>query len=193
MGKTVAHFDGAMLWAVPCTCFFGFLRCGEIVVPSDSSFNASCHLASGDVRVDNTSDPQYIQVNIKASKTDPFRQGVFVYLGRSQGDVCPVAAVLSYMVLRGSAPGPFFRFADGRLLTWERFVAAVRAALRQVAVDDSKYSGHSFRIGAATTAAQRGVPDSLIKTLGRWESSAYTVYIRTPRETLCNVAQILIQ
>ena len=32
----------------------------------------------------------------------------------------------------------------------------------------------------------------LIKTLGRWQSAAYTVYIRTPRETLCAVAQSLI-
>ena len=64
-------------------CFFGFLRCGEIVVPSDSTFDATSHLAAGDVQVDNTSNPQYIQVNIKVSKTDPFRQGVFVYLGRT--------------------------------------------------------------------------------------------------------------
>ena len=181
-----------MLWAAACMCFFGFLRCGEIVVPSDSTFNGTSHLAAGDVRVDNTSNPQYVQVNIKASKTDPFRQGVFVYLGRTKVDACPVAAVLAYIVLRGPAPGPFFQFADGRPLTCDRFVAAVRAALRNASVDDSKYSGHSFRTGAATMAAQQGIPDSLIKTLGRWESSAYTIYIRTPRETLCNVSQILM-
>ena len=91
------------------------------------------------------------------------------------------------MVLRGSAPGPFFRFADGRHLTQERFVTAMRTALKQASIDDSKYSGHSFRIGAATTTAQQGLSDTLIKTLGQWESSAYTIYIHTPRETLCNV------
>jgi hypothetical protein len=62
----------------------------------------------------------------------------------------------------------------------------------QAAIDDSKYLGRSFRIGVAATAVQQGIPDSLIKTLGRWESSAYTIYICTPRETLCNVAQILM-
>lgn len=65
------------------------------------------------MRVDSTSDPHYLQVNIKASKTDLFRQGVFVYLGQTNVDVYPVAAILAYMMLRGSAPGPFFDLPVG--------------------------------------------------------------------------------
>lgn len=42
---------------------------------------------------------------------------------------------------------------------------------------------YSFGIGVATTAAQCGMPDSLIKTLGHWESVVYTVYICTPRKS----------
>ena len=51
-----------------------------------------------------------------------------------------------------------------------------------------RYSGHSFQIGAATTAAEVGLEDSLIKTLGRWESSAYLLYVRVPREKLASVS-----
>ena len=126
---------------------------------------------------------------IKLSKTNPFRHGVFIYLGQCDSNLCPVVAVVSYMVLRGSAPGPFLQFADGRYLTRDQFRENVRSALQRAGIDHSRYSGHSFRIGAATTAALRGLPDSLIKTLGRWESAAYTVYIRTPRETLCSVLE----
>ena len=184
--------DTTMLWSAATMCFFGFLRAGEVVAPGAGKFDPAIHLAHGDVRVNDPSDPQYVEVRIKASKTDPFRQGVSVYLGRTQGELFPVAAALSYMVCRGPQQGPFFTFADGRPLTRERFVAAVQAALAAAGYDCSKYVGHSFRIGAATTAAQRGVQDSLIKTLGRWESSAYTLYVRTPREVLCAVAGTLV-
>lgn len=150
---TERHYDGAMLWAASCMCFFGFLRIGEIAVPSDLGFNSMAHLALGDVQVDSTTDPRYLQVHIKASKTDPFRQGVFIYLGRTNADVCLVAAILAYMVLWGPEVGPFFRFADGRCLTRNRSVAAVCAALHPSFIDAEKYSRHSFCIGAATTAA----------------------------------------
>ena len=49
-----------------------------------------------------------------------------------------------------------------------------------VGLEAEQYAGHSFRIGAATTA---DVNDALIKTLGRWKSDAYTLYVRVPRKT----------
>ena len=172
--------------------YHGFLRCGEVVVPSSSSYDPSVHLCYGDVALDSADQPTLIQVRLKASKTDLFRQGVSVYLGVTGCDLCPVAAVLDYMVRRGSSEGPFFTFADGSFLTRDRLVRAVREALRSAGVDSSSYAGHSFRIGAATTAARQGVPDSTIKMLGRWESSAYTLYIRTPREALASVSRTLV-
>ena len=183
--------DAAMLWAASTMCFFGFLRSGEVVVPGGSRFDPTVHLAHGDVSVSSYQDPQFLQVRIKASKTDPYRQGATIYLGRAPGELCPVAAVLGYMVSRGTEPGPFFRFTDGRFLTRDRFVEAIRRALTTMGHNCAHYAGHSFRIGAAMTAARQGLQDSLIKTLGRWESTAYTLYIRTPREVLCSVAGTL--
>jgi hypothetical protein len=183
--------DTTMLWAASTMCFFGFLRMGEVVVPSESQYDAEVHLSHGDTKVDNPRSPSYLEVRIKCSKTDPFRKGVSVYLGRTDDGLCPVAAILSYMVQRGPAPGPFFVYGNGRYLTRERFVAALRQALTAAGIKGSEYAGHSFRIGAATTAAQVGLQDSLIKTLGRWESAAYMLYVRTPRETLCAVARTL--
>lgn len=185
-------FNASMLWAAACMCFFGFLRSGEVVAPSKSSFDAAVTLCYGDVSVDSTSNPQVLQVHLKASKTDPYRLGVSVYLGRTGHLLCPVSAVLGYMVKRGSQVGPFFLYEDGSFLTRSSFVDRLRLALSRAGLSPEKYSGHSFRIGAATTAAQVGLPDTLIKTLGRWQSSAYSLYIRTPRDTLCNVSKQLI-
>ena len=185
------RWDASLLWAASTMCFFGFLRSGEVVVPSQSSWDPATHLCYGDVTLDSADSPSLIQVRLKASKTDPFRQGVSVYLGITGGDLCPVAAILDYMVRRGPTEGPFFTFADGSFLTRDRLVRAMREALQSAGVDSTAYAGHSFRIGAATTAARLGVPDSMIKMLGRWESSAYILYIRTPREALASVSKTL--
>jgi len=108
-------------------------------------------------------------------------------------DLCPVLAILAYMVQRGQEKGLFFWFTKERFLTRKQLVTAMLAALEQAGFDSQKYAGRSFWIGAATTTARSSVPNSLIKTLGRWESAAYTVYIRTPKETLCAVASHLVQ
>ena len=190
-GKEAHRADNIMLWAVCCMCFYGFLRSGEATLTSGQEFDPEADLSEGDVALDDPANPTVIRVHIKASKTDPFQQGVFVYLGATGNDLCPVAAVSAYLAIRGREPGPFFRFASGAALTREALVKQLRSALSQFDVDVSQYSGHSFRIGAATTAAAVGLEDSLIKTLGRWQSAAYQLYVRLPRERLASVSKRL--
>ena len=55
--------------------FFGFLRTGEIVVSSDAEYDRTVHLSVDDVLVDNVVTPQWLEIRIKASRTDPFRKG----------------------------------------------------------------------------------------------------------------------
>ena len=184
--------DASMLWAAATLCFFGFLRTGEAVAPSDSGFDARYHLSYGDVRVNSIQNPLWMEVHIKRSKCDQFAEGIKIVIGATGSDLCPVAAMLGFLVQRGCAPGALFLFKDGRLLTRTHFVLALRSALAESGIDSSLYAGHSFCMGAATMAALRGLQDSLIKTLGRWNSSAYMVYIRTPQSTLVSVAKSLV-
>lgn len=180
--------DTQMLWAACTLAFFAFLRTGEMTVPSDKGYDPAIHLSFGDVTVDNPSAPTLMRVRIKQSKTDPFRKGVHLFVGRTSAEVCPVAAMLKYLVARGRGKGPLFKFRDGRPLTRQRLVDALRVALARVGLDQSKYCGHSFRIRAATTAATNGIEDS---TLGRWRSLAYLQYVKIPRDQLANYSRVL--
>ena len=170
--------DTVMVWAACCLDFFCFLRSGEMCVPDDRSFDPSVHLTRDDIAVDDTHSPSIIRVSIKQSKTDPFRRGVNL-------------SMLNYLAVRGSSHGPLFMFRDGRFLTRERLVAALRSASSKAGVDPSKFCGHSFRIGAATTAAANGVEDAIIKTLGRWRSLAYLDYVKIPRQQLAFYSRVL--
>ena len=107
--------------------------------------------------------------------------------------MCPIKAILTYTGVRGSEPGVFFQDTANGVVTKPWFVTQIRQILESIGLPQHDFAGHSFRIGAATTTAQQGLSDTLIKTLGQWESSAYTIYIHTPRETLCNVSQVLMK
>ena len=157
----------------------GFLRSGEIIIPADTAFNKGAHLSCDDIAVDSRHSPKVLRVKIKASKTDPFRIGVNIFVGKTGNALNPVTAVLAYMVIRGPGEGPFFRFGNGKPLTRARLVAELKQALTASGIDSTLYLGHSFRIGAATTEAKQDVSNATIKTLGRWKSSAYQLYIKT--------------
>ena len=90
-----------------------------------------------------------------------------------------------------SQENPLFTWRDGRFLTQGKFVKCMWAALEKAGYPARKYTGHSFRIGMATTAGRCGIPESLIKTMGRWESTAYICYMSTAPETLRAVSRTL--
>ena len=185
-------YDRTMLWAACSLCFFGFFRAGEITIPSKSAFDQARHLAWEDVRVDDRAKPSMLCIHLKVSKCDQFGKGVDVFVGRTGRKLCPVASCLAYMACRGPTTGPFFRFQDGTPLTKGLFISKVRDLLSQASLDPSLYAGHSFRIGAATSAALAGLEDSTIRALGRWSSSAFLVYIRTPKAHLAGLSCSLL-
>ena len=78
-------------------------------------YDQEAHLSEGVswVMVDSVSKPTVVQVRIKESMTDPFRKGVMVYLGFTDNELCPIAAVTAYLAVRGREPGPFFRLKGG--------------------------------------------------------------------------------
>ena len=151
------NYDAAMLWAACCVAFFGFMRAGEFTCPSRQAFDSTM-LAPHDVTVDSHSHPTCVTVHLRRSKMDQFSRGVHIYLGKTGQAICPVSALLGYLVRRGQSPGPLFLFQDGSSLSRHRLLVHVNRALSLQGVNTAGVNGHSFRIGAATAAAR---PDSM--------------------------------
>ena len=183
--------DRLMLWAASTTAFFGFCRSGEVTINSEGSYDPQSHLSVSDLAVDQSTDPSMISILLKHSKTDQGRKGMKIVIGKTTDDLCPVAALLAYLNVRGSHPGPLFQWKSGTPLTKTKFVEEVRAALEAAHLPAKDFAGHSFRIGAATTAASAELPDSAIQTLGRWKSSAYLLYIRMEPHKLAKVSSAM--
>ena len=79
----------ALIWAASCVGFFGVLRCGEFTTNSNS-FDPKVHLTLDDIKFDRHDNPSRMMITIKSSKTDQFRQGYVVRIGRAHSHVCAI-------------------------------------------------------------------------------------------------------
>ena len=183
-------FDNTMLWAALTLAFFGFLRVSEFT--SRGKFNPHSHLSPSDIVFKPSRlNPNYMQINIKVSKTDPFRSGIKLTIGKTGSTICPVQAMLKYMSVIPHTEGPLFQLQSGTPLTRNNFTSLTRNLLRQMGINSHEYASHSFRIGAATCVGAANMPSWLIKTLGRWTSDCYQQYIKVPVLTLCHASKLL--
>ena len=149
--KEEQAYEACLLWAACCLGFFAFLRAGEFT--STATQDTASLLTVADVTVNSRENPSFLRVFLRRSKTDPFGNGIALYVGRTYHSISPVTAVLSFMARRPHLQGPLFIHENGSPLTRSHLVKQIRQALSQKGIVVSKYSGHSFRIGAATTAA----------------------------------------
>ncbi len=174
-------YKDALLKAVCCVAFFAFLRCGEFTC---ERYDPTRHLTVNSVTFSEGSAVAHLF--LKSSKTDPLRQGITISLHMLQTShgCCPVRALIKYLRLRSASRASPTDTHDGVALDRRYFIHHLKHLLKACALNPELYNGHSFRIGAATTAAQAKVPDHLIQTLGRWSSSCYTRYIRTSQTSI---------
>ena len=129
-----------------------------------------------------------LQAHLKGLKIDQLRVGIYLYVGATGNDLCPIAAVVT---VRGMELGPLFCLPSGQPLIWAHFVDKVRSAMKAAGTNPSGYSGYCFRIGASTTAAANGVGDATIQILGRWSSDSYKKYIRVSPNELAQISRTL--
>ena len=109
-------------------------------------------------------DPSQKVVALKVTFHDfkhHYNQRPFSLTVHSQTAFCPVRILLDYLALRGNRPGALFITLDGAPVTRSAFTDQLALAIQLCGLDPSRYKGHSFRIGAASHAAERGMTSSL--------------------------------
>jgi integrase len=169
-------------WAACMVGFYGLFRKGNLCARRVDEFNPRRDLTRGDL----TQVRGKLTIRVRHSKVIQFGERVLEvmlpYIPRNSS-LCPTTAVAN-MIRRVPTKGPTdalftWRTAQGTYvpLTHNTFVSTLKSCLKDVGVDPSKYSGHSFRRGGATWAHSIGVSDKLIKTQGDWASDAYMIYI----------------
>nr|XP_009304434.1 proline and serine-rich protein 1-like [Danio rerio] len=157
--------------------FFGFLRCSEFTVTS--KFDPSIHPTIADLTL---IDEETIAFLIKQSKTDQSRKGHYIYIFNIPSPTSPFQTLLAYThyrkTLSASPLDPLFIDDTHHPVTRFWFQKHLKYVLTNSGFPSESYSSHSFRIGAATTAAHKGLSQQHIQTLGRWSSDAFKTYIR---------------
>ena len=190
---TLGRHDSLMLSAAFTLAFFGFLRVSEFTTPSSHRFNPRIHPTLADIRW----AKDHFTLLLRHSKTDQYFKGQTIRFPRIRGSLCPFTAMDRYATNRGPVrtPGctPLFVFASGHPLTRPTFLKYLRQLLQEAHYPPAAFNTHSFRIGAATSAAHSGVPASTIKRLGRWRSRAFGRYIRPHSSTLRQAVRRLAQ
>ncbi len=169
--------------------FFGFLRCAELT--ASSKFDPAINPTISDLTI---LDSETISFLIKQSKTDQVKKGHFVYIFNLSSPIQPYQAVREYLHLRISqAKSPLEPLFLDHATSQSHLVpktAQVRPAISRYL--GSKFFQPLFPIGAATSAAQKGLAKHQIQTLGRWSSEAFQSYIRTDQFHIKSAHQTLI-
>ena len=176
------------LEAMFALAFFGFLRCSELT-SSSQTFDPRRHACISDLSSYANGTLVYY---IKHSKTNQTGPSTPVFIFRNQSALNPFEILSNYLLFRksqtNSLSDPLFISEFGHVASRSWFHLQFRNILALSGISPTHYSGHSFRIGAATSASRNGIPDHLIQVMGRWSSQAYHRYIRSDLQDL-KVAQ----
>ena len=101
---------------------------------------------------------------------------IFIYRERP---VCPLYFLSEYINIREQFPVPLICWPHASPISPSFFPTALKGNLQFCDLDILHYKTHSFRIGAASQAVAKGVPDTQIRDSERWKSNAFLRYIRT--------------
>ena len=171
------HFNQILLRAMFLLMYHAFLRVGEVTIRSNDCIPKV--IKRSQIKFiqqhDNFSSLELTITDYKHSDLTPKTLLISSQYNRS---FCPLHALHEYLHISRHINGPLFQFPDGSPVSRGFFTKCLKSILEFNKFDPKVYQTHSFRIGAASDAATRGVPMITIQHMGRWKSNAVKNYIR---------------
>ena len=126
--------------------------------------------------VDSSSNVVSLKITFLSYKHN-YNQHPFSVIVNKQFQFCPVDILLGYLSKWGLKPGFLYVLSNQKPVSHNYFTKQLAFALKLCNLNPDVYKGHSFRIGAASHAADRGMSDAQIRSLGRWRSNAFLKYM----------------
>jgi integrase len=188
--KSVLDFnlhDHRLFWTICTIATYGLLRLSE-VVPNNHKEKAPIRFS--DIAVDLN---KCFSISIRFSKTDQIGQGQRIWLAANGSATCPYDALFQLYLKHSAYPitmnDSLFINHLGVVPTRKWVIASLKIAIAKLGFNEAQFSGHSFRRGGTTSLAAAGVPDHLIKHMGRWRSATYQVYVDPGRAAFALASQ----
>ena len=173
--------DAPLLEVTMSILYFGCLRCGEICLQDYESFDKKKHVCLQDITFDDVKHSFILF--LKRSKTDKYSDGISVAIGCSKSRICAYCSLKRFVQLRhvkSHRHAPLLCFPNGLAIKKSYLINATKLLVGLLGLDASKFAGHSYRAGAATSASVERFSEWEIQLLGRWESRVYSCYLRDP-------------
>ena len=165
--------DDKLISAAAALGYFGFLRVSEICGREGPDGNQG-------LMIQNLSMAQLtLLIRLEESKGDTRREGAVISFNAIPEASCPLKLLAEYLAVRprSGGIGPLFLKQDGSPMSAAWFRAHLKKEC-EAAGFKGDFNAHSLSIGAATDAANKGIPAYTIKLLGRWKSDAFLRYLR---------------
>ncbi|GBE89617.1 hypothetical protein SCP_1602800 [Sparassis crispa] len=170
----------AAVYACLTTTFFCAARVGEFTLPNLKAFDKTIHVKHSDMREGEDRHGYRVTV-FRLPRTKTSFEGKDVYWAEQQGLADPKAAMVNHLTINRAAQDASlftWRHPQGaRPLTRSEFLKLLDAAAAVLGITDS-LKGHGIHIGAVLEYLLQGIPFEVVKSIGRWSSEAFRVYLR---------------
>lgn len=170
----------AAVFACMTTTFYCIARLGEFTVRTVKGFDPKKHISrAGMVESTDRNDLPVTNFILPSTKSSPLA-GEGAYWAAQDGPTDPKSAMANHIRINTARPEDHlfaWKHEKGlRPLSKSEFTKRVSLAASAAGLPDLK--GHGLRIGGTLEYLLRGVPFDVVKTMGRWSSEAFTLYLR---------------